>query len=176
MNARGIPTAAYQVLLGGVPPLQGTPSQVWWGVPEVSTNPSIWIPPSQVWWGKGYWRWGTSTPHLGTPSPARSDPGGTRGGVPPIGVPASQVWGGTWGGVPPIRVPPGQVWQGVPEVGYPPSGYSPAWTWLGYPPRLDLAGVPPCLDLAGVPPHLTWLGYPLPRLDLAQVPPLGVDR
>ena len=25
MNARGIPTAAYQVLFGGVPPCQGTP-------------------------------------------------------------------------------------------------------------------------------------------------------
>ena len=56
----------------------------------------------------------------------------------------------TRGGVPPIRVPPSQVWQrGVPEVGYP------------------SVGVPH----QGTPSH-----QGTPQLDLAGVPPPGVDR
>ena len=60
VNARGIPTAAYQVLLGGVPPHWGTPCQVQWG-DTWGGVPPVGYPPSQVWQG------------------------GTRGGAPPPG-------------------------------------------------------------------------------------------
>ena len=124
VNARGIPTATYQVLHllteVGYPPLGYPPVQVWqggtWGTPHWGTPP-----PVQVWWGR--------VPRV-PPPPSGYPPVG----VPPIGVPL-QVWqGGTWGtppsgypslsrsdggylgyppiGVPPIRVPPlGVDWQ-----------------------------------------------------------------
>ena len=134
VNARGIPTAAYQVLFGGVPPIRVPPGQVWpggylrWGTPCQGT-------PGQVWWG-GYPRWGT---------PIRPGWGDTRGGVPSIGV-ASQpgLTGGTQG-----EVPPTWTWLGYPQLDL--AGVPPTWIWLGYPPRLDLARVPPTWS---------WLGYP----------------
>ena len=94
VNARGIPTAAYQVL--------HLLSCTRWGTPPPPTS--------------------RDTPGRGTsPSQVRLGGRGTRGGVPPIGV------------------PPTRSDRGVPEVGYPPG-----WTWLGYPsPCLDLVGVPP---------------------------------
>ena len=109
VNARGILTVAYQVLLGGVPPV-GVPP---WpgltrrGVPEVGYPPS------------GYLL-------------SRSEKG-----VPKVGYPLS--------GYPPSR----SDGQGVPKVGYPPSGYPlpirvpPTWTWLGYPPRPGRGYPPP---------------------------------
>ena len=69
VNARGIPTAAYQVL-----------------------------------------------PEVGYPPWARSDEGGTWGGVPPSrGTPQPGPMGGTQGGVTPLARSDG----GVPKVGYP---------------------------------------------------------
>ena len=66
VNARGIPTTAYQVLHL---------------LPEVGYPP----PPGQVWWaGGGYPRWGI--PQQGNP-PARSDRGLPEVGPPPAGVP-----------------------------------------------------------------------------------------
>ena len=55
VNARGIPTAAYQVLLGGVPPHGVPPARSdggyqRWGTPQ-SGYPHQSTPPSQVWWG-----------------------------------------------------------------------------------------------------------------------------
>ena len=91
VNARGIPTAAYQVLHlfpevgyppAGVPPSrQGVPpSQVWWGVPEVG-YPLAGVPPS-----RGY-----LPPSRGSTPPTRSN-GLDLAGVPPwldlAGVPA----------------------------------------------------------------------------------------
>ena len=107
VNARGIPTAAYQVLHllteVGYPPLG--------------------YPPSRS--DGGYPRWGTT--HWGTP-PSRSDPGGTRGGVLPIGVPP--CWGTPCQGIPPLGYPPIGVPPRLDLAWVPPPG----WTWLGYPP------------------------------------------
>ena len=101
VNARGIPTAAYQVLHllpegGDIPPLQGTPLAM-----------------SD---GGGYPRWGT--PQQGYPL-ARSD-GGTQGGVPLARCDGGYLrWGAPpayepgWGSPPCLdlaRVPPPQVW------------------------------------------------------------------
>ena len=64
VNARGIPTAAYQVLHlfpevgyppAGVPPWPGLTG----GLPKVGYPPPARVPPSQVWWGGGYSRWVT---------------------------------------------------------------------------------------------------------------------
>ena len=89
VNARGILTAAYQVL--HLLPEVGHLARSDWGggYPRQGTTPSRGTP-SQVWW------WGT--PCQGY-SPSR---------VPPSRVSPSpgQVWqGGTWGGVTPSRVP-----------------------------------------------------------------------
>ena len=74
VNARGISTAVYQVLLDGAPPPPGYPlARSHRGVPEVGYPQ---VPPGQVWWG---------VPKVGYP-PARSD-GGTQGGAPPVGLP-----------------------------------------------------------------------------------------
>ena len=121
VNARGLPTVAYQVLLR-------------WGIPPVGVSPPHWGTPQPGL--RGYLRWGT--PHQGTPGqillggvpevgypPARSD-GGTPIRVTPIGVSPSQVWRGTQGGTLLARGTPWQDLAGVP----PPA----AWTWLGYPP------------------------------------------
>ena len=92
VNARGIPTAAYQVLLGGVPPPPiGVPP-----CPGLTGGTRGGVPPAGVapWPGLmggglpevAYPPW--VTPHQGTPQP-----GLTEGGYPPVGVP-------------PIRVPP----------------------------------------------------------------------
>ena len=140
MNARGIPTAAYQVLYllteVGVPPLLGTPllGTPWPGlmgdtqpqVPPVS-YPSVGYSPQPGLTGR--------LPNLGYPHwvpPSQVQQGGTQPQVPPLGTPCQ---------LPPLagpgRVPPPSV-----------------WTWLGT-------------------PIWTWLGTPL---DLARVPPIGVDR
>ena len=151
MNARGIPTAAYQVLhlllVVGYPPNRGTPPQsgltgggyLRWGTPQQGyAQPG----PMRVW---GYLRWGTTQ---------QCTPSQVWWGVPeveyhPAGVPPwPGLTGGTWGGVPPppSRGTPSQVWQGG--------------TWGGVPP---LAGVPlPPADLTGGYPNWTWLGYPPP--------------
>ena len=116
VNARGIPTAAYQVLHLGYPS-----GQVRWGYP----------------------RWGT--PWQEYPQ-ARSDGGGTRGEVPPgqvrWGYPR---WGTPWqeypqarsdGGVPEVRYPSGRGTPPArsdrgPEVGYPRQGTPSAGPCLG---------------------------------------------
>ena len=196
VNARGIPTAVYQVLLGGVPPPHwgsppgqaqpggyprwGTPSQVWQG------GYLRWSTPSQVWWGRGVPEVGVP-PWLGYP-PARSDrEGGTQGGVSPWPVPT-----GGQGGYPRWGTP-SQVWWGreVPEVGYPLVGV-PLWPGLtgeGYPRWGTPIGLPPGQVWQGVPPSgtptWTWLGYPPPTWTWLGYPPLagpgwgtplGVDR
>ena len=121
VNARGIPTAAYQVL----------PSVILYEVGYPPTPIPIGTPP----WARsnrgGYPRWDT-------PPPARSDRGVPQVGYPP---PPSQVQqGGTRGGVHPP--PSGHPWarsdgEVVPEVGYPPQqgltggtkvGYTPPWS------------------------------------------------
>ena len=110
VNARGIPTAAYQVLLEmgyPPPPARSDRGGTWDGVPPIG------VPPSHVW--GGYPRWGTPQPGL---------MGGTRGGVPPGQV----QQGGTWGGVPP--------WPGLTggtRGGYPP----PPGPGRGTPPGVD---------------------------------------
>ena len=115
VNARGIPTRAYQVLhlfpKVGYPPWPGLPGGggTWGGAPL-----PVWGTPGQVWWGGtpqpglmgGYPRWGT--PKQGVPL-TRSD-GGTQGGVPPLpgwGVPLyppARSDGGylRWGTPPPV--------------------------------------------------------------------------
>ena len=117
VNARGIPTAAYQVLLEmGYPPPQP-------GLTGGGGGTRGGVPPSQVWQEKG----GTI---VGYPL-ARSN----WGGYPRWGTPQPGLMGGTRGGVPPARSDGGEggIWGGVPP---------PSWTWQGYPlPRLDLAGV-----------------------------------
>ena len=126
VNARGIPTAAYQVLhllsctrwgtypgqvqlgggctQGGVPPVRVPPHlgpMVWyprWGTPLARSD-----------WGE-YLRWGT--PHWGTP-PARSDAGYLRWGTPCQGTPhlgnPPRLAGSGWG-YPGWGSPPRQVW------------------------------------------------------------------
>ena len=172
VNARGIPTAAYQVLHllpeVGYPPLEYPPSQVWEG-----------YPPSQVWQGGRVVTQGGVPPCQST-SPARSDRGGTRGGVSPSqvrrgvpevgykkvllcerkrhtdrsvsstpsarserGIPQPGLTGG-WGVVTQGGVPPCQVWQRQ----YPRWGTSQpgpmGGTWGGVPPvGYPLVGVPP---------------------------------
>ena len=88
VNARGIPTAAYQVLHllpeAGSPLAGGTPR------------------PGPMGGGQGYLRWGT--PLAGGYPPARSDGGYPRWGTPLVGVPPSQVWRGAYlRGLPPCR-------------------------------------------------------------------------
>ena len=107
VNARGIPTAAYQVLLGGVspPPRQDTPpprpglvrggGYLRWGTP-------IRYPDGQVRRGGGYLGWGTP--------PARSDGGR---GYPRWGTPPR-----TWLGYPPgWGTPLAGPGQGAPPPG-----------------------------------------------------------
>ena len=106
VNARGIPTAAYQVLhllpeVGYPPPphrpgLMGGGGYPRWGILPAG-------PPSQVWWG------------------------GTWGGVPPSKGTSSQVWQG----VSEVGYPP----AGYPLAG-PGWGTPPSWTWPGYPPKV----------------------------------------
>ena len=162
MNARGIPTAAYQVLhllfcLGGggypIPtggyPTLGTPHKTWLGTPlsDLAGVPPIW-----TWQGYPPIRPGQGTPPI---RPGQGTPHQTWLGY----LPSGPGWG----------TPPIWTWPGYP----PPSG--PGWGTL---PHLDLAGVPPIisgwgtphLDLAEVSPHQTWPGYP--PSDLAGVPPI----
>ena len=116
VNARVIPTAAYQVL--HLLPEVGYPPPPWQWYPPVRSDRGV--------------------PEVGYPQ-ARSDRGYSRWGTPLAGVPPSQVW---WG-VPQWFLPQpgltGGTWGGV---NYRPGGVPP---WLGYPP-LDLAGVPPPVD------------------------------
>ena len=114
MNAKGIPIAAYQVLHLLSCTRWGTPQPglTGGGIPEVGVCPCwgiLLLARSDG--GGGYPRWGT--PCWGTPRPGLM--GGTQGGVPPVGIPPSQVR--QWGG------------------GYPRWGTPPGW--------LDLAGVAP---------------------------------
>ena len=157
MNARGIPTAAYQVLLEmGYSPCWGTlpPSQVWpgGGVPKVGypLARSDWggctqggVPPGQVQWGC-YPRWGTPQVwrggdlRWGTPL-ARSD-----GGYPRWGTNCPGLTGGTWGGVPPgqVRLGGGTRGGATPQPGLT-GGYL---RWGTPPARSDggtRGGVPP---------------------------------
>ena len=121
MNARGIPTAAYQVLHllpeVGYPPWPSSTGEG--GLPEVGYPSRQGYPPGQVQPG---------VPPARVPPRARSYEG-TLGGVPPWqGYP----WPGPMGGVPEVGYPLARSdGEGVPKVGYPPPG----WTWPGYPPR-----------------------------------------
>ena len=125
VNARGIPTAAYQVLhlltKVGYPPPSGYPHPGLMGVPGV--------PPC---WGTPLSR--SDGGYLGYP-PVRvpPHPGLTGGypwyppsGHPPVGVPPCQ------GTLPHQGTPPGWTW-----FRYPPPG----WTWLGYPPPPPRCGL-----------------------------------
>ena len=104
MNARGIPTAAYEVL--------HLLSCTRWG-----TSPSGYPPPPARSDGGGYPRW--CTPHLGTPWPGPMG-WGTRGGV---GMPLEV---GT-----PIRVPPPRPgWLDL--AGVPPAGVDWQTKWNYY--------------------------------------------
>ena len=103
VNARGIPTAAYQVLhvlscpggiphvpsacLGYTPPVWGTPPVLTWlggGVPRyprLAGVPPTWLgyPPIMTWPGEGvtgYALSGWGTPCLGYPDPVLNWPGG----------------------------------------------------------------------------------------------------
>ena len=134
VNARGIPTAAYQVLLGGVPPppsrgtpwpgpMRGTPQlgyphRAQWGVPRV---PPIRVPPQP----------GLTGGLPPSPIGVHSQPGPT-GGVPPL----LGLMGGHWGYPHWGTSPPGPGWGTPlpgPSWGTPPP---PAWTWLGYLPQV----------------------------------------
>ena len=122
MNARGIPTVAYQVLhllsctRWGTPHGWDTPLAMPEGVPKVGY-------PSAM---------GCSHPGLIT-----------WGGVPPARVPPSQVWWeDTQGGVPPIR--PG--W-GNPPIGPGWGTPPPVWTWPGYPLGVNRLKILPSLIL-----------------------------
>ena len=143
VNARGIPTTAYQVLHVLSCTSGGTPVGV-----TLCRHPLGGVPPS--WPG----------------------PGGTLGGCPLSGVPhCPDLAGGypgqalPWLGYPTSWPDWGYPRQVPPWLGYPPSW--PAGTpWLRYPPswpgRLDLARVPPSWTWLGYPPGWTWLGYPHP--------------
>ena len=128
VNARGIPTAAYQVLhllsctRWGTPPVGVPPwpdpmeGYLRWGtLVRYPPKPGLTREVPKVGYGYLYPRWGTPIRVLHQPGPI----GGTRGGVPP-----SLVWGGTQGGVPPLGYPPAGPGWGTP----------PAWTWPGYSP------------------------------------------
>ena len=172
MNARGIPTAAYQVLLllsctRGDTPAGGR--YPWWGgypLPGGVGTPA---------------RGTLGVSHLGCP-PVRPDQGGTPPWVPHVrpgqgGTPS--LPGGT------LPIGPGWgtpldlagVSPGHPSAG-PGWGTPPIWTWSGYPP--GQVGYPPQLDLAGVTSSPSGPGWCTPparwgttptRLDLAGVPP-----
>ena len=149
VNARGLPTAAYQVLhllsctggwgtscRGGGYPYQGVPHP-WPGGPGV---PPIWI-----WLGYPHPRldrgtsWGVPHPLMGW---------GSRDGVPSPGWTwwGTLIW--TWPGYPPSKAgwgyppplsrdgvpPPSWTWLGVPPPPNPGMGYPNSWTWPGYPP------------------------------------------
>ena len=109
MNARGIPTATYQVLHllteVGYPPSGYPLSRSAGGVPEVGYPPLGYPPPSGYPPPLGY------LPCWGTPRSGYPPQGTPQSGYPPVRVP-------------PIRVPPAWTWL----------GYPPAWTWLRYPP------------------------------------------
>ena len=138
VNARGIPTAAYQVL--HLLPKVGYPQQ---GYPRPGLT-------------GGYPRRSTPWPGLtggtqGGVPPGQVWVGGTRGRVPPslnsesipeVGYPPARS---DRVGYPPARsdrgVPPSQVWQGVPEVGYPQLGLM-GCTQGGVPPARSDRGVP----------------------------------
>ena len=132
VNARGIPTAAYQVLpRWGTPPARSNRE----GVPKVGYP----LPGSWLWEGvPGVPPIGVPL-HQGTPILA---PGGYPG-YPPVLAPGGYRGYPHWGtphsgsggvpGVLPIRVPP--HWS-TPQLGYPPS-------WLGGVPRVPPVGVPP---------------------------------
>ena len=123
VNARGIPTAAYQVL--------HLLSCTRWGNPP----PQSGLPPPQPGptWGGGYPRRGTPQRGLTGGYPRWGTPGQVwLGGYPQVGVPPMVE--SPLAGVPPgwgtphldlTRVPPGHVWLG--GVTPPPS-----WNWLGY--------------------------------------------
>ena len=166
MNARGIPTAVYQVLppspagyppgltggggtWGGVPPGRGTPQ------PDLMGDTQGGVPPGRgtPWHGRG-------TPSKGYP-PWPGLMGVPEVGYPPAGMGVPEVRYPS-AGVPLAGVPPTRSdGEGVPEVGYP------------------LAGVPPQPGLTGgtqgrVPPGR---GTPWPGLmggTQGGVPPTGV--
>ena len=122
MNARGIPTAPYQVL-HLLPEVGYAPSRYPWPGPR----------------GR-YPRWGT--PHQGTPPIGVCPWPGLTGGIPEVGYPPSQVWRGypRWG-TPPL---------GYLQSGYPPArSVRPG---RGVPWQGDLRWGTPHLDLTGVPP------------------------
>ena len=135
VNARGIPTAAYQVL--HLLPEVGYPPG------EFPTPPLL----ARSNGGGGGCTWGGVPPQPGLTG------GRGRWGTPPSRVPPARSNGAVYprwvtplAGYPPARYPPGQVWWGeVPEVGTPWPGLMGGTPQLGSPPRLDLAGVPPPL-------------------------------
>ena len=142
MNARGIPTAAYQVFLVlhevGTPP----PSQVWrgggpWGRVPPGRIPPGRVPPSQVWW---------RVPEVGYP---------LAGYTPQQGTPCQVQWGIPKVGYPPTRGTPQPGLMGdTPQAGYLLQGLMGGTQGGGSPPP------------AGVPPSTwTWLGYPSPSVD-----------
>ena len=118
-----------------------------------------WIPPSDV--ARGYPTSGTppvgpgqGVPHLRYPQSdlAGGTLGGAQDGVPPCRgtPPARSNWGGTQGGVP-LDTSNGGTQGGVPPPGNPPArsnGYTPIRPGWGVP---RWGGTPP-----QVPPHQTW--------------------
>ena len=103
LNARGIPTAAYQVLprWGTPPPGKSDGGGTRGGVPPQRWGTPLGYPPVRI-------------PHQGTP----------HWGTPLVGIPPCQ---GTPIRVLPVGVPPpgstgGYPCQGTPPLGYPPSG------------------------------------------------------
>ena len=146
VNARGIPTAAYQVLHlltefgyppAGVPPAKSNGGYPRWGTPPSRSTPgrvTPWLGPMGGTRGgipqNGYplARSNGGIPKVGYP-PAEVPPARSDGMVPEVGYPHGQVqWEGTWGGLPPPR-------QGYHPTSPKPGRGTPIWTWLGYPPR-----------------------------------------
>ena len=120
MNARGIPTAAYQVLhllseVGYPPPARSDGGSTQGGVPLPAG-----VPPARsdrdVTQGRvPPWPGLTGSTQGGVPLPARSDRGVIKGGV----LPWPGLTGGTRGGVPPGSGTPQLDLAGVPP---PPAG------------------------------------------------------
>ena len=150
MNARGIPTAAYQVL--HLLPEVGYPPQ-----PGLTGGTRGGVLPARYF--EGYPRWGMSPAGI---HPLPGLMGVLEVGYCPSRVPLARSDGGyTRWCTPWQRYPLARSDGGVPEMGYPPE--------KGYPLARSDGGYPRW----GIP----WQGYPLPLAGPFQgtPPPTGVD-